>query len=79
VLSSSPRFGRHISKRTERERERREEEERRKKEEDEKRLVEERQRRRWDRCCLLTVMFNWHTVKGQNVFHRTKSPFCKFP
>ena len=47
MLCASCRFGRHLSKRTECERERREEEERRKKEEDEKRLEEERQRRRW--------------------------------
>ena len=45
-LCVSYRFGRHLSKRTECERERREEEERRKKEEDERRLEEERQRRR---------------------------------
>lgn len=40
------RFGRHISRRSEREREKREDDERKKKEEEEKRLEEEKQRRK---------------------------------
>lgn len=40
------RFGRHISKRSEHEKERREEEEKRKREEDERRLEQERIRRK---------------------------------